>query len=121
MGCKLLSRVDIKKCHNIDDIGMISLANSSQNLRQINLSYSSVTDVGLLSLASNQLPTDLEQSCISRKYVVARFNGEIKYFRLNWILRVGNYSWKIWFIKTSKFGQNVASCECELKRSPILV
>ncbi|KAL4395027.1 hypothetical protein HN51_022924 [Arachis hypogaea] len=40
------------KCYNIDDSGMIQLAHFSQNLRQINLSYSSVTDVGLLSLAS---------------------------------------------------------------------
>lgn len=51
-GCKQLSKLDIKKCHNIDDAGMISLAHFSQNLKQINLSYTSVTDVGLLSLAS---------------------------------------------------------------------
>lgn len=83
MNCKKLSRLDIKKCYNIDDSGMIPLAHFSQNLRQvfssfltflgnikmqesfseilmvlcflpslqINLSYSSVTDVGLLSLA----------------------------------------------------------------------
>ncbi|XP_057742588.1 F-box/LRR-repeat protein 3 [Arachis stenosperma] len=52
MSCRQLRRVDIKKCYNIDDSGMIQLAHFSQNLRQINLSYSSVTDVGLLSLAS---------------------------------------------------------------------
>ncbi|KAK7260038.1 hypothetical protein RIF29_25758 [Crotalaria pallida] len=52
MNCKQLNRLDIKKCYNIDDSGMIPLAHFSQNLRQINLSYSSVTDVGLLSLAS---------------------------------------------------------------------
>ncbi|XP_019446580.1 PREDICTED: F-box/LRR-repeat protein 3-like isoform X1 [Lupinus angustifolius] len=51
MNCKQLSRLDIKKCYNIDDSGMIPLAHFSQNLRQINLSYSSVTEVGLLSLA----------------------------------------------------------------------
>lgn len=51
-GCKQLSKLDIKKCRNIDDAGMISLAHFSQNLKQINLSYTSVTDVGLLSLAS---------------------------------------------------------------------
>lgn len=51
-GCKQLSKLDIKKCHNIDDAGMISLAHFSRNLKQINLSYTSVTDVGLLSLAS---------------------------------------------------------------------
>ncbi|KAL5133220.1 F-box/LRR-repeat protein 3 [Glycine soja] len=52
MNCRQLSRLDIKKCYNIDDSGMIALAHFSQNLRQINLSYSSVTDVGLLSLAN---------------------------------------------------------------------
>ncbi|BAT97533.1 hypothetical protein VIGAN_09100100 [Vigna angularis var. angularis] len=52
MNCRQLSRLDIKKCYEIDDSGMIPLAHFSQNLRQINLSYSSVTDVGLLSLAS---------------------------------------------------------------------
>ncbi|XP_030439568.2 F-box/LRR-repeat protein 3 [Syzygium oleosum] len=50
--CRQLSKLDIKKCCNIDDGGMIPLAHFSQNLRQINLSYTSVTDVGLLSLAS---------------------------------------------------------------------
>ncbi|KAL2500266.1 F-box/LRR-repeat protein 3 [Forsythia ovata] len=52
MGCKQLTKLDIKNCQNIDDAGMIPLAHFSQNLRQINLSYTSVTDVGLLSLAS---------------------------------------------------------------------
>ncbi|XP_027177174.1 F-box/LRR-repeat protein 3 [Coffea eugenioides] len=52
VGCKQLNKLDIKKCHNIDDAGMIPLAHFSQNLRQINFSYTSVTDVGLLSLAS---------------------------------------------------------------------
>ncbi|XP_022767835.1 F-box/LRR-repeat protein 3-like [Durio zibethinus] len=52
VGCKELTKLDIKKCHNIDDAGMIPLAHFSQNLRQINLSHSSVTDVGLLSLTS---------------------------------------------------------------------
>ncbi|KAK6943214.1 Leucine-rich repeat [Dillenia turbinata] len=52
VGCKQLSKLDIKKCYNINDAGMIPLAHFAQNLRQINLSYSSVTDVGLLSLAS---------------------------------------------------------------------
>ncbi|KAF8006055.1 hypothetical protein BT93_K0370 [Corymbia citriodora subsp. variegata] len=50
--CRQLSKLDVKKCCNIDDAGMIPLAHFSQNLRQINLSYTSVTDVGLLSLAS---------------------------------------------------------------------
>ncbi|KAF3636932.1 F-box/LRR-repeat protein 3 [Capsicum annuum] len=52
VGCKQLTTLDIKKCQNIDDAGMIPLAHFSPNLKQINLSYTSVTDVGLLSLAS---------------------------------------------------------------------
>lgn len=52
VGCRQLTKLDIKKCYNIDDSGMISLAHYSQLLKQINLSYSSVTDVGLLSLTS---------------------------------------------------------------------
>ncbi|GAV76944.1 LRR_6 domain-containing protein [Cephalotus follicularis] len=52
VGCKQLMKLDVKKCHYIDDAGMLTLAHFSQNLRQINLSYSSVTDVGLLALAS---------------------------------------------------------------------
>ncbi|KAJ6922596.1 F-box/LRR-repeat protein 3 isoform X2 [Populus alba x Populus x berolinensis] len=51
-GCKQLNKLDIKKCHNIGDAAMLQLAHFSQNLRQITLSYSSVTDVGLLALAS---------------------------------------------------------------------
>ncbi|PON94364.1 F-box domain containing protein [Trema orientale] len=50
--CKQLAKLDIKKCSNIDDTGMIPLAYFSQNLRQINLSYTAVTDAGLLKLAS---------------------------------------------------------------------
>ncbi|KAI4365541.1 hypothetical protein MLD38_021518 [Melastoma candidum] len=50
--CRQLTKLDIKKCGNMDDSAMIPLAHYSQNLRQINLSYTSVTDVGLLSLAS---------------------------------------------------------------------
>ncbi|KAJ4704322.1 F-box/LRR-repeat protein 3 [Melia azedarach] len=52
VGCRQLTKLDIKWCHNINDVGMLPLAHFSQNLRQINLSYTSVTDVGLLSLAS---------------------------------------------------------------------
>ncbi|XP_043726348.1 F-box/LRR-repeat protein 3 [Telopea speciosissima] len=52
VGCKQLTKLDIKKCYNIDDSGMLPLAHFSQNLRVINLSYCSVTDVGLLALAS---------------------------------------------------------------------
>ncbi|KAK1398137.1 F-box/LRR-repeat protein 3 [Heracleum sosnowskyi] len=52
VGCKHLTKLDLKKCYRIDDFGMVPLAHFCQNLRQINLSYSSVTDVGLLTLAS---------------------------------------------------------------------
>ncbi|KAB2098523.1 hypothetical protein ES319_A01G244900v1 [Gossypium barbadense] len=51
VGCKELTKLDVKKCPNIDDAGMLPLTHFSQNLRQINLSHSSVTDIGLLSLA----------------------------------------------------------------------
>ncbi|KAI3781522.1 hypothetical protein L2E82_11539 [Cichorium intybus] len=50
--CKQMIKLDIKKCFNVNDSGMIPLAQFSHNLRQINLSYSSVTDVGLLYLSS---------------------------------------------------------------------
>ncbi|KAJ4719119.1 F-box/LRR-repeat 3-like protein [Melia azedarach] len=52
MGCKQLAILDIKKCFNINDNGMLPLAQNSQNLKQINLSYCSVTDAGLIALAS---------------------------------------------------------------------
>ncbi|PSS23858.1 F-box/LRR-repeat protein [Actinidia chinensis var. chinensis] len=52
VGCKQLTKLDVKKCYNVNDAGMIPLAHFSQNLRQINLSFSSVTELGLLSLAS---------------------------------------------------------------------
>nr|CAB3488843.1 unnamed protein product [Digitaria exilis] len=52
MGCRLLSKLDIKKCFEINDVGMLYLSQFSHGLRQINLSYCSVTDIGLLSLSS---------------------------------------------------------------------
>ncbi|OMP02349.1 Leucine-rich repeat, cysteine-containing subtype [Corchorus olitorius] len=52
VGCKQLTVLDIKKCFNIDDNGMLPLAQFSRNLKQINLSYCSVTDIGLVALAS---------------------------------------------------------------------
>ncbi|OVA17218.1 Leucine-rich repeat [Macleaya cordata] len=52
VGCKQLTRLDIKSCFNINDSGMVRLAHFSKNLKQINLSYCSVTDIGLLALAS---------------------------------------------------------------------
>lgn len=35
VGCKQLTKLDIKKCHNINDLGMLPLARFSQNLRQV--------------------------------------------------------------------------------------
>ncbi|XP_057955895.1 F-box/LRR-repeat protein 3-like isoform X2 [Malania oleifera] len=52
MGCRRLTMLDIKKCYNINDSGMLSLAQFSHDLKQINLSNCSVTDVGLLAVAS---------------------------------------------------------------------
>lgn len=81
VGCQKLTNLDIKKCYHVNDAGILFLACFSQNLRQvlasfvlylwllrvrlwpdhmwyshvafqINLSYCSVTDVGLLALAS---------------------------------------------------------------------
>lgn len=34
-GCRRLTLLDIKKCHNINDNGMLSLAQFSPNLRQV--------------------------------------------------------------------------------------
>ncbi|CAA6654680.1 unnamed protein product [Spirodela intermedia] len=51
-GCRQLFKLDVKKCFQINDAGMIPLACLSRNLREINLSYCSVTDMGLLTLAS---------------------------------------------------------------------
>ncbi|KAJ4807511.1 F-box/LRR-repeat protein 3 [Rhynchospora pubera] len=50
--CCNLSKLDIKKCYEINDAAMLSFARFSHNLRQINLSYCSVTDVGVSALAS---------------------------------------------------------------------
>lgn len=35
VGCKQLAKLDVKKCPNIDDGGMIPLAHFSQNLKQV--------------------------------------------------------------------------------------
>lgn len=35
VGCKQLTKLDIKKCYNVDDVGMLPLAHFSQNLRQV--------------------------------------------------------------------------------------
>ncbi|PKA64853.1 F-box/LRR-repeat protein 3 [Apostasia shenzhenica] len=51
-GCREIAKLDLKKCYDISDIGMVPLAHLCCSLRQLNLSYSSVTDVGLLALAN---------------------------------------------------------------------
>ncbi|CAB82288.1 putative protein [Arabidopsis thaliana] len=50
--CKRLAKVDLKKCPSINDAGLLALAHFSQNLKQINVSDTAVTEVGLLSLAN---------------------------------------------------------------------
>lgn len=77
--CRQITNLDIKRCSKVNDVGMFSVALYSQNLRhvcsiypnqlvlknlnkhcdpsiylclQINLSYCSITDMGLLALAS---------------------------------------------------------------------
>ncbi|KAH0458314.1 hypothetical protein IEQ34_013629 [Dendrobium chrysotoxum] len=52
LGCKEIVKLDIKKCYDITDVGMVPLAHLCSRLRQINLSYSSVSDIGFLALAS---------------------------------------------------------------------
>ncbi|TQD76841.1 hypothetical protein C1H46_037621 [Malus baccata] len=50
VGCKQLTKLDVKKCSNIDDAGMILLAHFSQNLRQINL-CTGISDSGISAIA----------------------------------------------------------------------
>ncbi|KAG0473725.1 hypothetical protein HPP92_015582 [Vanilla planifolia] len=51
-GCKEIVKLDVKKCYRITDVGIVPFAYLCRSLCQVNLSYSSVTDVGLLALAS---------------------------------------------------------------------
>jgi F-box/leucine-rich repeat protein 2/20 len=46
MGCRLLSKLDIKKCFEINDVGMLYLSQFSHSLRQV-LSFSPVTVTGI--------------------------------------------------------------------------
>ncbi|KAL6002898.1 hypothetical protein ACLOJK_023120 [Asimina triloba] len=39
MGCKQITQLDLKFCHNIDDAGILQLAHQSQNLRQVAFSF----------------------------------------------------------------------------------
>ncbi|CAA7033378.1 unnamed protein product [Microthlaspi erraticum] len=50
--CKGLTKLDLKKCPHINDSGLLTLAHFSQSLKQINLSETAVSDVGLVSLAN---------------------------------------------------------------------
>nr|GMD64328.1 F-box/LRR-repeat protein 3-like isoform X2 [Ipomoea batatas] len=73
-GCKKLEKLDIKKCHNIDNTGMVSLVQCLHSIKQINLSYCSVTDIGLVALASMkrvQEITILHVNGISREGLAA--------------------------------------------------
>ncbi|XP_010546742.1 PREDICTED: F-box/LRR-repeat protein 3 isoform X2 [Tarenaya hassleriana] len=53
LGCKKLVYLDLKLCEKIDDSGFWALAYFSRNLRQINLSYCSVSDTALCMVMSN--------------------------------------------------------------------
>lgn len=37
VGCKQLTKLDLKKCYRIDDFGMVPLAHFCQNLRQVHM------------------------------------------------------------------------------------
>uniref|UniRef100_A0A6V7QRP7 F-box/LRR-repeat protein 15-like leucin rich repeat domain-containing protein n=1 Tax=Ananas comosus var. bracteatus TaxID=296719 RepID=A0A6V7QRP7_ANACO len=50
LGCRQITELDLKKCYDVNDAGMLPLAHYSS--ASINLSYCSVTDLGLLVLAS---------------------------------------------------------------------
>ncbi|ERN03177.1 hypothetical protein AMTRI_Chr02g220560 [Amborella trichopoda] len=49
-GCKKLVELDVKRCYSIDDKGLLALAQHSKYLRQINISYCPVSDMGLFAL-----------------------------------------------------------------------
>ncbi|XP_041018732.1 F-box/LRR-repeat protein 3 [Juglans microcarpa x Juglans regia] len=52
-GCKRLAELDLKHCERIDDSGFWALAYYSRNMRQINMSYCAVSDVGLCMVMGN--------------------------------------------------------------------
>ncbi|XP_051114758.1 F-box/LRR-repeat protein 3 [Andrographis paniculata] len=52
-GCRRLAELDLKNCGNIDDSGFWALAYYSQNLQQINVSGSTISDVGLCMVMGN--------------------------------------------------------------------
>ncbi|KAJ4785891.1 F-box/LRR-repeat protein 3 [Rhynchospora pubera] len=47
MGCRSLTQLDLKRCYSIDDAGMWALAQYTENLRQLTISYCTVTGLGL--------------------------------------------------------------------------
>ncbi|XP_074583447.1 F-box/LRR-repeat protein 3-like [Curcuma longa] len=50
MGCRHLSELDLKRCNLVDDGGLFALAQYTENLRQINISYCSISGMGLCVL-----------------------------------------------------------------------
>ncbi|KAK9139288.1 hypothetical protein Scep_008969 [Stephania cephalantha] len=52
-GCKSLVELDLKRCYSINDTGVWALTQYSPNLRQINLSYCSISDMGLRMVMAN--------------------------------------------------------------------
>ncbi|KAG6522715.1 hypothetical protein ZIOFF_019866 [Zingiber officinale] len=50
MGCRHLSELDLKRCNLVDDGGLFALAQYTENLRQINISYCSISGTGLCML-----------------------------------------------------------------------
>ncbi|CAI5999634.1 unnamed protein product [Closterium sp. NIES-65] len=50
-GCRELQEVDVKQCTGVDDAGFIALAHGCPDLRQANLSYTSISDAGLGAMA----------------------------------------------------------------------
>ncbi|ESQ40042.1 hypothetical protein EUTSA_v10012898mg [Eutrema salsugineum] len=50
VGCKRLAKLDVKKCPNINDSGLLALAHFSQSLKQISVSETGVSEVGVVWL-----------------------------------------------------------------------
>jgi F-box/leucine-rich repeat protein 2/20 len=50
MGCRSLTQLDLKRCYSVDDAGMWALARYTENLRQLTISYCTVTGMGLCHL-----------------------------------------------------------------------
>ncbi|XP_042381437.1 F-box/LRR-repeat protein 3-like isoform X1 [Zingiber officinale] len=50
IGCRRLSELDLKRCNLVNDEGLFALAQYTENLRQINISYCPVSGMGLCIL-----------------------------------------------------------------------